>query len=212
MSNKPIIFLAFANDPAHRLPALDDEARAVQDALKRAENEGLCKVISDPYATLDRVLAAFRENPDRVALFHFAGHAGGQTLLLGAAGGQAAAADAGGLARFLAEQDGLTLVFLNGCATQEQAQGLLDAGVSVVIATSQKIKDEVAASFAAQFYTSLATGATLGRAFGEAEGAIQAATGGRPRDLFEEEMIASAAGELPWALYTRPVALSAQPG
>ncbi len=204
MSNKPIIFLAFANDPAHPLPALADEARAIQDALKPAQEKGLCEIIPEPYATLDRVLAAFREHPDRVAIFHFAGHAGGDTLLLEAAGGQTTAANAGGLARFLAEQAGLALVFLNGCATREQAQGLLDAGVSVVIATSQKIKDKVAASFAAQFYTSLAKGVTLRRAFGEAEGAIQAATSGQSRELFAEAMIASAAGELPWALYKRP--------
>ena len=60
------------------------------------------------------------------------------------AGGESAAADAGGLAAFLGQQDGLLLVFLNGCSTQQQTQGLLDANVSAVISTSRVIDDQVA--------------------------------------------------------------------
>lgn len=66
-----------------------------------------------------------------------------------------------GLASFLGQQTGLELVFLNGCATQNQAQGLLDANVSTVIATSQAIDDRVAAEFASRFYRSLAGGASI---------------------------------------------------
>ena len=45
-------------------------------------------------------------------------------------------ADAAGLAAFLGQQRGLQLVFLNGCSTQAQVKGLLEAGVGVVIATA----------------------------------------------------------------------------
>ena len=67
---------------------------------------------------------------NRIAIFHYGGHANGYQLLLESASGQSAAADAGGLAAFLAQQQGLQLVFLNGCSTQQQTQGLLDANIS----------------------------------------------------------------------------------
>ncbi|MCB0185689.1 MAG: CHAT domain-containing protein, partial [Caldilineaceae bacterium] len=92
----------------------------------------------------------------RIALWHYAGHANGYQLLLEDDQGQRALADAGGLADFLAQQRGLELVFLNGCSTQPQVQGLLDAGISAVIATAQAIDDAVATRFAECFYQSLA--------------------------------------------------------
>ena len=57
-----------------------------------------------------------------------------------------------GLAAFRAQQQGLQLVFLNGCATQPQTDGLLDANVSMVISTSRAIDDQVATDFSCQFY------------------------------------------------------------
>ena len=134
-----------------------------------------------------------------MAIFHFGGHANGYQLLLESAAGKPAAADAGGLAAFLAQQRGLQLVFLNGCSTERQVQGLLDAGVSAVIATDQAIDDAVATAFAARFYQGLAGGAAIGAAFGEAEAAMQIQPGSKFRDL-------GAAAE---ERQTRPVALAA---
>ena len=164
---------------------------------------------SSPTPPPTDIFAAFRRHRDRIAIFHFAGHAGSDRLLLEAAGGAGRPADAAGLAAFLAQQHGLALVFLNGCATRGQAQGLLDAGVAAVIATSQAIRDDVAAEFAGQFYTSLAgtreaTGCTLRAAFDEAVGAVCTTPGTTVRDLFEEEAGPAAVGEPAWALCERP--------
>ena len=54
-------------------------------------------------------------------------------------------------------QTGWQLVFINCCSTRLQVQLLPDAGVSVVIATTQTIDDSVAIDFDASFYQSLAS-------------------------------------------------------
>jgi hypothetical protein len=117
----PFLFLAFANDradQAHYLRNLAEEARQVQKTLAAAEQRGHCQLVLRQNATAGDILDLFQDARfrDRIALFHFGGHADGYRLLLETAAGQPVAAHAGGLARFLAQQRGLQLVFLNGCA------------------------------------------------------------------------------------------------
>lgn len=171
---KPVIFLAFANDRSGDigyLRNLPEEARQVQAALDPAARAGLCEVIVHQNVTVETVLDVFQDTRyrNRIAVFHYGGHAESYALLLETAEGKTATADAGGLAAFLSRQTGLQLVFLNGCSTQPQVQGLLDAGVATVIATAQAIDDAVATDFAERFYKGLAGGGTLGNAFHEAE-------------------------------------------
>ncbi len=121
---KPILFLAFANDRDDRaryLRNLPEEARQVQRALAVAEGRGHCELVLRQNATAADILDVFQDAryQDRIALFHFGGHADGHRLLLETAAGAPAAANAGGLARFLAQQRGLLLVFLNGCPTSD---------------------------------------------------------------------------------------------
>ena len=158
---KPVIFLAFANDrddTVGYLRNLPDEARKLRDALRPAEQDGLCEVQALQNCTAEDIFKVFQDSRyrNRIAVFHYGGHANGCQLLLESAGCGSAAADAGGLAAFLGEQQGLQLVFLNGCSTQQQTEGLLAANVSVVISTSRSIDDAVATDFASQFYRSLA--------------------------------------------------------
>lgn len=186
---KPIIFLAFANardDTVGYLRNLPDEARRVLDVLNSAEQAGLCAVEVRSNCTAADIFKVFQDPRfrNRITIFHFGGHANGYKLLLESADGEPAAADAGGFATFLAEQEGLQLVFLNGCSTQQQSQGLLDANVSAVISTSQLIDDSVATDFACHFYQGLAGGATLRTAYNEAAGAVRTAKGGDTRALY----------------------------
>ena len=62
---------------------------------------------------LERIIQAFQRYRDRVAIFHYGGHANGYQLLLESAAGGSVAADSASFAAFLAEQSGLQLVFLN---------------------------------------------------------------------------------------------------
>ncbi len=63
-------------------------------------------------------------------------------LLLKSEEGGSAIAHSEGLVSFLGNQDGLQLVFINGCSSKPQASDLLEAGVPAVIGTSQPIVDE----------------------------------------------------------------------
>ena len=207
---KPILFLAFANDrdeQAHYLRNLAEEARQVQRALAAAEGRGLCELVTRQNATAGDILDVFQDARcrNRVAIFHFGGHANGYQLLLETAAGKTAAANAGGLARFLAQQRGLALVFLNGCSTEGQVSDLLDAGVQAVIATDQAVEDGMATEFAARFYQGLASNTTIGRAFKEAEAAMQVQGGAAFRHLgaAEEED-----DRIPWRLHYRDEAVA----
>ncbi|MEM7530952.1 MAG: AAA family ATPase [Chloroflexota bacterium] len=220
-NKKPVIFLAFSNPPAGargHLRNLGEEARQLESVLQQAEQSNLCEVVIKPYAGLSEILAVFREYRNRIAVFHYAGHAKNFMLLLedastdtgtGANRGTALI-DGRGLATFLGEQNGLQFVFLNACSTQPQVEALLAANVSAVVATSQSIRDDIATKLASEFYASLSSGATLQKAFNEAEGVAQALVGmGNTRDITfddDEEADEETIRELlwPWSLMVKP--------
>lgn len=215
-TNRPVIFLAFANDhddTVGYLRNLPDEARRLRGVLKSAEQHGLCEVVVRTNSTAGDIFEVFQDRKyrNRIAILHSGGHANGYQLLLETARGHSAGADAGGLAAFLAQQQGLRLVFLNGCSTQQQSQGLLDANVSAVISTSRSIDDRVAVDFSCQFYQGLASGATIRTAFNEAEAAIRTSEGDNVRALYfaagEDPQNQFEAGRWPWNLELRIVRL-----
>ena len=177
MAELPIIVLAFANEQEGRryLRDLPEELRRLQDILKDAERNGLCRLELLPNATLDQIFDVFTRNRDQVTILHYAGHADSGRLLLesNAAGG--APAHAAGLATFLGQCGGLQLVFLNGCSTRAQVARLIEAGVAAVIATARAIDDGMARAFAVAFYTELASGFPLRAAYEKARGRVLAA-------------------------------------
>jgi WD40 repeat protein len=203
---KPAILLAFANDRDDReryLRNLPEEVRSVRQALDSGRADGLWDVVTLTNATIDDVLDVF-QNPeyrDRIAIFHFGGHAGSYQLLFESASGHPSIADGGGLAAFLGQQRGLQLAFLNGCSTGADARGLLNANLSAVIATSRSIDDQVATGFAKRFYRGLASGAGIQVAFAEAGAAMRTERGGTPRDLHRHD--AESADGWPWELSFR---------
>ena len=211
-NTEPIIFLAFANDrddAVRYLRNLPEEKRRLREVLEPAARAGLCEFVVRSNCTADEIFKVFQDPQyrSRIAIFHFGGHANGYQLLLESAGGQSAAADAGGLARFLGQQKGLQLVFLNGCSTQQQTQGLLDANVPAVISTSRAIDDRVATGFSHHFYRGLAGGATIQTAFNEADAAVQTVEGGDTRGLYavdpEDSNGPLEADGLPWNFYLK---------
>lgn len=210
---KPVILLAFANDrddTVNYLRNLPEEARQIREPLQRARRDGLCKLVELANATADDIFRVFQdpEYRDRIAAFHYGGHANGYQLLLESASGSPHAADAGGLAAFFGQQRGLELVFLNGCSTHQQVQGLLHANVAVVIATSRAIEDQVAMQFSKLFYQGLAGGASIRTAYKEAEAAVQTSKGGNTRALYfgtadKQAPESIGADRWPWDLYLR---------
>lgn len=202
------IFLAFAQDridATRYLRNLPLEQSRIRAALEPAVAAGLCGIVERSNVTPDDVFDVFQKNASgRIAVFHFGGHAGSGALLLETPYGARATVHVAGLAQFLGEQRGLALVFLNGCSSQDQVDGLLQAGVAAVIATSTSIRDDVASDFAARFYGALGHGATLRSAFVQAEAIVRSQRGERSgAALHDADPDAPAdGGRWPWRLYT----------
>ncbi|RIK81705.1 hypothetical protein DCC62_01850 [candidate division KSB1 bacterium] len=170
-TNKPVIFLAFAQDrvaDGAYLRNLPIELDGIRKALQKAKQAGLCEIVERSNTTVENILDVFQEYQDRIAIFHYGGHADSFELLLESLAGAHAAAHREGLVSFLARQLGLKLVFLNGCSTQQHALDLKEAGIPAVIGTSKTIGDAVAADLAVRFYKGLAAGHTIERAWAEA--------------------------------------------
>lgn len=211
----PVIYLAYANERTQHgyLSELTLEMKSVLKVLERPYQEDRCHVKVTPAATQQDIQEVFQDPwyDGRIRVFHYSGHSDEDELWLENQTGGNSAFFSLGLARFLGAQQGIHLVFLNGCANQEHAQLLLDAKIPVVIATSRKINDTQARIFAEVFYKGLAGGTSIGDAFKEAEGIVLGQfgeSGVRPADgtrsLFwrKEAEAAPEEKEFPWKLFT----------
>ena len=102
-TKKPIIFLAFANVRDDSVPYLrnrPDEQQQIREALEKARIAGLCEIVERPNTTTREILDVFQhpEYRNRIAIFHYGGHANGFQLLLESPEGKASPAYAGGFA------------------------------------------------------------------------------------------------------------------
>ncbi|HEX8201931.1 MAG TPA: CHAT domain-containing protein, partial [Isosphaeraceae bacterium] len=215
-SIRPVVLLAFA-DARRDLASLKHEGWSLRDQFEALKRHGVvADVVVEERALLDRIYSVLQRHRDRIAIFHFGGHADADSLLLESALGPGAA-HAEGLATLLGRQRGLKLVFLNGCSTRPQVARLLDAGVPAVIATARPIDDALAVRFAVAFYQALTTGhedargkvaggCGIASAFAQAEGLAQAAGGGKLRDLGDESAAHDIFDDrgLPWNVFYRP--------
>ena len=216
-TDRPVVFLAFA-DARSDLSSLKVEGWSLKDQFAELKRRGLIdELVVEEKASLERIYAVFQAYRDRIAIFHFGGHADGDRLLLESAF-EPRPAFAEGLASLLGQQRGLKLVFLNGCSTRPQVKRLLEAGVPAVIATARPIDDGMATAFAAALYQALTTGysgkdrtitggCNLARAFAQAAGFTRAANGGQSRNLTAtapaREDISDDDG-FPWKIQYRP--------
>jgi len=206
----PVILLAFANDKqnsgAGYLRGLTLERNSIRDALLKAEENGLCQVVVEPDASVDRIFDLFQNSQyrDRIAIFHYGGHAESYSLLLESASGGKVKAHSEGLVSFLAKQSSLKLVFLNGCSSQKQSEELVAANLPAVIGTSQSINDTVATGLATRFYKGISAGVSIERAWVDAIDQIKTENGTAKNNGLYSEGILGSPGEdqFPWKLYT----------
>ncbi|HQU73887.1 MAG TPA: AAA family ATPase, partial [Calditrichia bacterium] len=204
----PVIFLAFANDHQNYLYKLTEEQNALREALESAESEGLCKVVYETDTDLDKIFKVFNKYKERIAVFHYGGHADDYTLLLKRGDGSRQVAHAGGLVDFLADQKGLQVVFINGCSSRQQAEELRDKGVPAVIGTLEPINDSMATVLSEAFYSALAAGRSLKQAWEGARKRVLAERGSEGYQLGGERSAgrrnAAKTVSFPWELYIRP--------
>jgi hypothetical protein len=204
MADLPLVFLAFANVENDHLPMLNEEADAIFEALETL-HEGRCLEIRPrTAASLEKIQAVFSKGWQRLAVFHYAGHAGKAEIHL-----TDGSKKAEGIAHMMRSFQSLRLVFLNGCATREQVKALWENGVKVVIATAVPISDQRAKVFASKFYENLGHGQNIKMAFEGAVGFLKADPAYamdefpavRAFDKLEENQQAE---EIPWGLYCNP--------
>lgn len=175
-ANRPVILLAFAGEHGRRaLPQLSAEREAIRDALK--DYEHLFQIEEEEMATLEKLTRKIQRYADRLVLFHFAGHADPERLMVESADGEETSIYAHGFADLLSSGGNLQLVFLNGCSTAQQAKALLNNGVNCVIGTTHTVQDDVAIEIARTFYTGLATHSSVGESFEIAETYFKSKTG-----------------------------------
>ncbi|MEM9932519.1 MAG: protein kinase [Bacteroidota bacterium] len=177
----PVVVLAFANEfvDGKYLPSLSKEMKALLSNFESAQQRGKCFLKVIPAATADEIVEVFQDEwyQGRIRVFHYAGHADNDELWLETEDGANQSFFSIGLARFLSVQEGLRLVFLNGCATKDQGDLLVSKGIPVVIGTSREIEDAMALTFADVFYNGLAQGASIEESFQESVGNIEASIG-----------------------------------
>ncbi len=188
----PVIVLAFANEfsEGRFLRHLTSEMKELLRALEPAVQKGRCIIKLIPAATQEEIADVFQDEwyQGRIWIFHYAGHASEDRLWLENEENGNQSFFSLGLAKFLGAQEGLKLVFLNACATEDHGRLLLESGVPAVVATSQKIEDAQAQAFAHAFYGGLAGGASVLESYQEAEGLVLGKWGGQAfRHLEGEE-------------------------
>lgn len=207
MSQRPVIFLAFANDQDAHLEKLKQEGKDIYRTLQSLHDQQYIELYREESAAIDDIFYNFNRYKDRVAIFHYGGHASGTHLRL-----EDRDANAGGLAKMFGEQTALQLVVLNGCSTRNQVTRLLDAGVRAVIATSVPINDGMASEFAVQLYQSLANGGTVKNAFNQAVAFLETKYGNtRAAGIFRSADWTETGDDnvpMPWGLFVNPKAES----
>lgn len=197
------MLLAFADsDRSRPLPHLAQEERRIRDALDPLVSAmKIDRPVTLWNATPDRIIDEFQRDHmrGRIGVFHFGGHAGTSDVLLASLGPRATSVAAEHLAAFLGRQEGLTLVFLNGCSTAGHVDRLLEAGIKAIVSTSHSVLDDLAAELAARFYTELRA-RPLADAFAATRAAMAFRGTGAPRELMVDESLDEAPAGDAWQL------------
>lgn len=167
----PIVYLAFANSQ-NDLPKLVKEEEEIKSIFQKLEFNGSLLLEVEPRATPQKLIRAFEKIDNRLLLFHFAGHAGDNSLDLNLENGKNKAFSKG-LSGLINKTNPPKIIFLNGCATYEHVGHFKDAGIPIILATSEKVDDNLATDFAISFYTHLANNYSVGQSFNKAKSAIE---------------------------------------
>jgi len=195
----PVVFLAFANDDDSHLPLLDEERRVISDHLLPLANNNFIQLFVEPGVRTEDLTRYITDFKDRIAIFHYGGHAESNYLLF-----EDQEANAEGVAQLLALQSNLKLVFLNGCSTLDQVKLLFDLGIPAVIATSVPIADPSAKAFSDAFYNALASNHTIEESFKIAASNHQMKSGTMPTiNRGFGRQASGLVSVLPWGLYTK---------
>lgn len=167
---KPVIIFAFANEQESGqsyLRNLPLEINQLDRIVGKASDEGLCdyKILTN--ATLQGIFEVFRDKKyrDRIAIFHFSGHADSWSLMLESDHRKSKSLRSDVISDLFADQRSLQLVFLNGCFSIQQAEQLREKGLPACIGTVSEVADQIACELSIAFYSNLTAGLSIDRSW-----------------------------------------------
>ena len=165
-----VLFLASNPDDTNRL-RLDEEARAIQEMIRKSEHRDSISFVSRwAVRPMDVLQAINEESPTMV---HFSGHGSseGEIVLQGDDGSRKIITPEAIAAAIATAVDSVRLVFFNACFSSEQAKKVVTY-VDSAIGMHTSIGDEAARVFASQFYSAIGFGKSLDNAFKQGKAAL----------------------------------------
>src|SRR5678815_2118304 len=186
-----VIYVAFANSASSPLEFLTEEDNEVYEILSDRYASGDYFLHRESFATPETINKFLDRYKDDLAIFHYAGHAGKDKLLVNDQNIYSI-----GIAKQLkhcAEKGSLKLVILNGCSTGGQVKVLKENGIPAIVSTSAPINDKSALEFSKRLWQKLVKeGMTTEDAYSDALGAAMTVTSqdlgnAGQRHLFTEE-------------------------
>ena len=202
---RPIIYLAFANNPEQSFLDLAGEDDAIFAELNNISegNNWLdeFRIIRDQFTSTSEIVQTLIKHKEDIVLFHFGGHAALSELYLTDQAGRAE-----GLAGLLAELPSLQCVFLNGCHTETFVPLLQEKGITNIVATDRAVNDQTATQLASTFYGSISKGASIMDAFNEAKNAVLTVSDKNIVTRFAGRIAQPAPeneNKFPWGLYAK---------
>lgn len=165
-----VLFLASNPDDTDRLK-LDEEARAIQEMIRKSEHRDSITFVSRWAVRPMDVLQAINEESPTIV--HFSGHGSseGEIVLQGDDGSRKTINPEAIAAAIATAVDSVRLVFFNACFSSEQAKKVV-CYVDAAIGMRTSIGDEAARVFASQFYSAIGFGKSLNNAFKQGKAAL----------------------------------------
>ncbi|MEM6803802.1 MAG: CHAT domain-containing protein, partial [Bacteroidota bacterium] len=151
MADQTFIYSVFANDFSGSLHSLKEEKRGLRTYLR--DKAGIEHVVFED-AVSSLLVDELTSYSEKIHIFHFAGHANGQTLKLEKADGEAEDFDVAQLKGYLQKSfcENIKLAFLNACNTHKLGQELIKAGIPAAIITYGVVPDSLAKDISLKFF------------------------------------------------------------
>ncbi|WP_273214938.1 CHAT domain-containing protein [Runella zeae] len=165
-----IIIIGHANIASAPLPQVGEEIDSIQNALNKARQKGYAdwREVSD--FSFKKLASEFNDAyiSSQIRMIHYIGHSNKEAII-SQQNGVPTLLEKEDLVAYLKNQKNLKIIFLNSCYSGEIAKELSNAGVPIVVGTTDKVGDHDASLIAAKFYETLGgqAGKTLLAAFEE---------------------------------------------
>lgn len=150
---------------------LDEEAREIEDMIRKSKNRDSVKFISKwAVRPLDILQSINEHNP---TVIHFSGHGSEKNYLaLENPDGTAKLVSKEAIVQSMATtSDNIKLVFFNNCYSNGQAKSVIKH-VDFSIGMNDSIGDKSAIIFASQFYSAIGFGKSIAESFNQAKSAL----------------------------------------